>query len=263
MKPKERTLHLKYEEPGYVSPDPPACKTCVTLDMGKILGALRVVSLVREFVHQNRAWLKQLTAKVRVPIRLMPQELRTENGEDFLRDSFEDTAWAYAIIQAMMPGKRWDPKHFDGGASELHMGLTIFGRRRLDLFLPDGTTVQMPQELGSIYVGNLCAVEHQVSHYDSSEAGVLYEHGRSPGIEVAIMLRCDVFRHLRARKLKGRPTPIDVYNAVNEIVAQHIAEEPLRLPVFADVVSRHEATLASVNTESENKGAKKRRRMEM
>jgi hypothetical protein len=37
------------------------------------------------------------------------------------------------------------------------------------------------------------------------------------GHEVAIMFRTDCFRGNRARKLEGKPTPIHIYDAVNEV----------------------------------------------
>ena len=46
---------------------------------------------------------------------------------------FSDTAFAYAILQVMTPGERHDPEHYDGGASLLHGGLTIFGSRGLEM----------------------------------------------------------------------------------------------------------------------------------
>ena len=49
---------------------------------------------------------------------------------DFLRDSLLDTAFCYADPQIMRPGDQEDPLHYDGGASLLHMGLTVYQGRR-------------------------------------------------------------------------------------------------------------------------------------
>ena len=49
------------------------------------------------------------------------------------------------------------------------------------------------------------------------------------------MLRTDVFSHSRARKMSGKPTPTDVFDLVNTVVAQHLATHPLTLPDFASV----------------------------
>ena len=68
---------------------------------------------------------------------------------------------------------------------------------------------------------------------------------------------------------KAQDTPTDVYDAVNEIVAGQLAREPLRLPMFADVVARHEAARPSMspakgdaNIKTESKSSRKRMRTE-
>ena len=39
----------------------------------------------------------------------------------------------FATIQAMRVGKRSDKEHFDGGASIVHMGLSLWGERRVSV----------------------------------------------------------------------------------------------------------------------------------
>ena len=89
-----------------------------------------------------------------------------------------EDAWAYAVIQVMKPGKRDDPAHFDGAASLLHAGLTVWGRRGLEIRpLPTDQWQNFPQEPGSFYVGNLCAGWHKVAHLPGRGAVV----PRNPG----------------------------------------------------------------------------------
>jgi hypothetical protein len=45
----------------------------------------------------------------------------------------------------------------------------------------------------------------------------------------------DVLPHSRARKMKGKHTPTDVFELANTVVAQHLATHPLTLPDFASV----------------------------
>ena len=112
------------------------------------------------------------------------------------------------------------------------------------LWYEDGRAQVFHQSPGSVYIGNVCAVEHQVEHHGDSwpqtlchdpEAGSASE---SPGLHVAVVLRCDVFRHSRARKLTGKPTLVDIYDLVNDAVAEHLATQPLTIPDFA-AVARH------------------------
>ena len=78
----------------------------------------------------NEGWLLQLTAKVRRALRGLSSNMVGRNGAEFISECFSETAFAYAVIQIMEPGQRLDPEHFDGGASLLHMGITIFGSRK-------------------------------------------------------------------------------------------------------------------------------------
>jgi hypothetical protein len=135
------------------------------------------------------------------------------------------------IIQVMRPSVRKDPKHYDGGASLLHGGLTLFGARDLALLYPDGKSELLAQTPGTYYIGNLCAIEHEVQHHIPKEQKLLQ------GLEIAVMFRTDCFRHNRARKLVGRPGPVHIYDAVNAVVATALARDPLHLPTYAEVMA--------------------------
>ena len=50
------------------------------------------------------------------------------------------------------------------------------------------------------------------------------------GVHVTAMLRSNVFPSARARTSFGKASPEEVYDAVNALVAQHLAEEGLELP---------------------------------
>ncbi len=52
------------------------------------------------------------------------------------------------------------------------------------------------------------------------------------------MFRSNVFNDCYARSMKNPPTPRDVYNAVKAMVALRLAEQPLRLPSIAEVISQ-------------------------
>ena len=84
------------------------------------------------------------------------------------------------------PARR-DGVHFDGGWSLPHAGITIFGTRTVEFWHADGACQSFLQEPGSVYVGNLCAVKHEVVH-----SGGAAPDG-SHGLQVAVMLRSDVF----------------------------------------------------------------------
>ena len=113
----------------------------------------------------------------------------------------------------------------------LHAAATIFGTRSVELKLEGQQQVTLEQEPGSFYVGNLAALEHNVRHhveckhtFDAAaatakvdrkdfasassakgDAGIASSAATAQGdqrLQIAVMIRCDVFRNLRARKKK-------------------------------------------------------------
>ena len=224
----------------------PQTTLLATMDASKPIAAPRLRLFAQELLALNEDWLRQLTAKVRKDLKGLSSSILGLNGQDFLNDCFSGSTFAYATVQVMEPGERRDKKHFDGGASLLHMGITIFGERKVHLWLDGGETHVLHQRPGSVYIGNMCAVEHQVEHYNEHHDQVLFVNdgaaspSEGPGLLIAVMLRSDVFRHTRARTLKGKPSPVDIYDRVNHIVAEHLATQNFLLPGFARVVVRHD-----------------------
>ena len=77
------------------------------------------------------------------------------------------------------------------------------------------------------------------------------------GLQVAVMLRSDVFGGTCGRTMKQKPPPHDVFDLVNAVVARHLARAPLALPDFAAVA--RVATALGVETKACPQEPKKRR----
>ena len=149
----------------------------------------------------------------------------------------------------MKPSERYDPAHFDGGASLLHGGLTIFGSRHLECMVAASAAGEMaswhpesmedwevlPQRPGSFYVGNLCASWHRVRHLE--QPGPLC--AAAGDVHVTVMLHTDVFRAERSRATKFKPKPEAVFDIVNEVVASRLAARPLGFPCFSSCLAEH------------------------
>ena len=265
LKPGEAEKENKYEEAGFVREFPPKTTVLATMDASQPSTATRVRQFMRALLALNHRWLVQLTAKVRKCLRGCGEKFLGRNGEEFLKECFSDTAWAYLTVQMMLPGARFDPKHIDGGASLLHLGLTIFGSRLLHVWLNEERTLVFEQHPGSIYIGNMCAAEHQVEHFDDARKQELFHPtGAGSASEqkaylIAIMLRSDVFRWSRARKLKGKPTPVDMFDLINKTVAEHVSTVAFVIPDFATVVGKYdeeEGAGSASDFESASKQAK-------
>ena len=158
-----------------------------------------------------------------------------------------DTAFTYGLLQVMQPSERCDPEHFDGGASLLHGGLTVFGSRHLECKVAASAAGEeasaageeawevLPQRPGSSYVGNLRAPWHRVRHQE--QAGPLC--AAAEDVHVTVMLRTDVFRGVRSRAKKIKPRLVEVFEFVNEVVASALSARPLSFPDFASCLAEH------------------------
>ena len=140
----------------------------------------------------------------------------------------------------MKPSERYDPAHFDGGASLLHGGLTIFGSRHLECMVAASAGGKedwevLPQRPGRFYVGNVCSPWHRVRHLE--QAGPLC--AVVGDVHVVVMLRTDVFRAERSRAMKVKPRLAEVFDIVNEVVVPRLAARPLGFPCFSSCLAEH------------------------
>ena len=129
-----------------------------------------------------------------LPVDFLP------NATPFTDEDLSDNAFAYASVQVLKAGEREDGWHTDGGASLLHAGLTIFGSRQLLVKVKDEEgCISLAQRPGSFYVGNLCALEHNVAH-GASAPGSWGDGPPENQVQITVMLRSELFREVRARK---------------------------------------------------------------
>ena len=110
------------------------------------------------------------------------------NGAAVMEEDFADNAFVYASVQLLKIGEREDGWHTDGGASLLHAAGTVFGSRTLLVKLEDAGCISLPQRPGSFYVGNLCALNHNVVHGEQS-AGSDGEGPLSEQVQIVVKLR--------------------------------------------------------------------------
>ena len=106
--------------------------------------------------------------------------------------------------------------------------------------------VTLDQEPGSFYVGNLTALEHIVRHHveckhtfdgDTGNPSSAETAEGDQRLQIAVMMRSDVFRECRARKINAIPGLAEFYRVVNYAVAQHLADVPVALPDLTEVLA--------------------------
>ena len=132
----EQNLGLKHEELGYVGDEPPTSDVCNRAPCKAPTPAKTVRAFLRAFLAKNELALLELERRIHAGLRALPAKYHGDNGRDFLKPDMMKKTFCYAYIQVMKAGERPDPPHYDGGASWLHMGLTIWGRRSVRWNLP-------------------------------------------------------------------------------------------------------------------------------
>jgi len=237
---EEGQRRMKREFVGYVAEKnkPPSCKRLNNDPNLEPIRSERTASFARALRRCARGWLHQLQERVRAEIRRagLPVD-RYANASPFMEEDLSDNAFAYASIQVLKVGKREDGWHTDGGASLLHAGLTIFGSRQLLVKVKgEQGCISLAQRPGSFYVGNLCALEHNVAH-GASAPGSLGDGPPENQVQITVMLRSDLFRQARARKKDSCPGPLELFRIVNNETARHLAEVPYPLPELGDVLA--------------------------
>ena len=56
-------------------------------------------------------------------------------------------------------------------------------------------------------------------------------------LQIVVMIRCDVFRDYRARKINSTVGLVEFFRVVNCTVAQHLAHVPVALPDLTEVLA--------------------------
>ena len=254
-KEKETEENMKYEEAGYPTEDPPRTKVVATLPCKHPLGAEDLGDWLREFLEINDPFWETVTAAVQQELAELPQRVRGENGQDFMTTHWRDMVGKYGVLQAMLPSEpddlRTDPEHYDGGASQFHMGVTLHGCRNLHFICLGESLYQRP---GDVYIGNMCAVKHEVRHLHPRDAEPLYKHedhcGEGEGALVTCMVRSDMFAASYARQLSKPPSPALVYEIVNKVFARELSRNVVLLPTWAAVRVR----VAARHAQAEQQG---------
>ena len=211
--------------------------------------AFRLAAWAAAFKTANSAWLLQLGEDIVQRLARHSEKELGHNGFHFLAVPPCDWFNYYFSVQFMRPGERQDPKHFDGGASILAGGLTLWGRRTICLEAvpveeesppldgPSGPLL-LPQTPGAFYQGNFASPSHWVVH-DSCDESDLFEARSGETFKVAVIFRSSCFAAARARTSSSPPGPKIVFDLVSEAVHRALGSTTLRLPTLSECLAAH------------------------
>ena len=228
-----------------------------SLPTKEFLRAPRLLAWLRAFKLKNKSRIAKFVSNAHKAVRAA--EPHEEDGDwgsnckQFLETSH--ARWFLTVGQLHIfeePRALEEDRHFDGGASILHMGVTLFGRRDV-VFYPDDLPpkasgaksakkapphihadphVSIPQMPGSVYLGVLTGCQHQVIH-KLPRAEVETCEGHS----VTCMLRTTLFAHNQSRLMVSPPKPRALFEAMAASFVSSFANERFQLPTLAEVIS--------------------------
>ena len=170
--------------------------SCNGLD-GTQAAPRRLVAFAAAFREIHAAAMDDLHARLREALAKFGDSALGENGKQ-LRD-VHPKHWLFnwCMIQLMKPGDRSDGKHADGGASLVHLGLSLCGNRVVKHWERDGAEHELAQKAGDAYISNPAAYYHQVFHRDGPDnQGLHYIEGMGL-CKIAVQFRCAVFAESR------------------------------------------------------------------
>ena len=238
---------------GFSYAQPPTKQMC-TLSLDKPLPLPRFEAWAAAFRDVNTDSFAMMEGRARKVVgKLDPAELG-DNGQHFMESCMPDWFGTCGEFVVSAPinsdGTGWvEPEHQDGGASIVHLGVTLFGRRELvcrqdvatspETGLPPVVLMCPP---GSVYMGGLTGPVHQVTHHEPRPGEALRGSGvaTSPdfdeGLSVTIMCRTALFPHNQARLRNVTPSPQVFFTTLAESVRASFAELPFRLPTLPEIL---------------------------
>ena len=180
--------------------DQPGSQFLNGLEIKEPLPCARLQAWMRAWKSCNAASLAQLAVTASNSVRMLMKSGKCRKNAQHFLDT-PHPSWCLVAGQLHIfeePGQLEEPSHHDGGASILHMGVTLSGRRRLRCFAAgaEGEYQDMPQMPGSVYLGTLTGCLHQVLH-DTPRASSETLQGHS----ITLMARTSLFPHNRARNM--------------------------------------------------------------
>jgi hypothetical protein len=204
----------------------PASQTMCTLSLAKLLPLARVQAFFSAFKSVNAEALTRLSRDARAAAAQCTEDGQDKNRQHFMESplhSWFGSAGELCISNA--EGCWQEPCHQDGGASVLHIGITLFGRRRLTCKQPGGEDVWLDNIPGTMYLGGLTGPWHQVSHQPAPPDELLQQSW-----SVSVMQRTTLFPFTRSRVKDTTPHPVEFFRTIAASFVHSLAAGSWQLP---------------------------------
>jgi hypothetical protein len=216
-----------------------ASQTMCRLDLTGRFPLPRVAAFFRAFHRVNVATIAKMDSMLQS--RVSGLGPLGSNCDHFLKTPVEEWLLTCGELCVHAPanadGSYWEePRHQDGGASILHGGLTLAGRRRLRCEqggdLGDVVVTCAP---GSFYLGTLTGPWHQVHHEKPAPGEAWVPLGNKEEFSITVMCRCALFPQNRSRVKSTTPSPVEFFHVLADTLTEVLLELPWRLPSLHEV----------------------------
>ena len=218
----------------------PASGAMCGLSLARLLPLPRLRAWFAAFKAANADALSELNRLARTAATACEAEGQDRNRAHFLASPFD--SWfvsAGELVIAKASGDWQEPWHQDGGASVMHLGLTLYGERTMTCRTlcaePDIVVRNVP---GTVYWGGLTGPTHGVQHTPSPPDQLLEETQ-----SVSVMMRTTLFPHTQSRLRGTTPHPVEFFHAISASFAASLADSQWRLPTLAACVREYDASL--------------------
>ena len=211
------------------------------LSLKRPLPFTRCRSWYLAFINKNSAVFAEMKALGDAALRRLGVE--GENVDDFLDSSWRE--WALSAGELVFTqasnsaGEQWsEPEHQDGGASILHLGLTVYGHRELVCQqgeqLPPVSVLNVP---GTVYLGPVTGCVHQVHHKECPD-DYLWSVPKLGRLSVAVMMRTSLFAANRSRLRDTTPSPVPMFHALARVFRETLWRRQVLLPTVAECTAQ-------------------------
>ena len=210
------------------------CKrtSCMGMDIKSDLPVPSICAWKLAFDEVNAPLMEKADAEAKALMR--HSGLQDNNGTNFLESRWPAYWCTCAELTFSDARGGWlEEKHTDGLQSVLHMGLTFYGRRYLDLYDAEGGVHSLLNEPGTVYMGTLTGPQHQARHADAEAHELLQVPGLG-NLSSAVMMRSSLFPRDWCWWLKRNAPVTSSFSCLSASFARSIAQSQFRLPTLAD-----------------------------
>jgi hypothetical protein len=230
----------KYVVSGKLCTDVASSSLCA-MSLAKLVPLPRLRAWFAAFKTANAERLSDLSRQARAAATTCQAEGSDLNRLHFLESPFDSWFLSAAEVAISQATGDWaEMVHQDGGASVIHMGVTLYGERTMTCEQPELANIVVRNQPGTVYMGGLTGPVHGVVHTPSPPDELL-EGDKS----VSIMMRTTLFPHTQSRQRGTTPHPVGFFRCISESFAASFAKGSWRLPSLAACTREYESFVPS------------------